>query len=496
MASKQSGHSNAVYGIVSFATLGAVLFGIDQMNFNGALAKKGFISTFCGADATCGDAVLQPHWYTWFVTLASSFVQLGAAFGALIFGPPVTSHFGRREATLIGCCVTIVGSWVLSEVERHWVFLVARLMVGVGVGIVSLAVPMYNAEVTPPHIRGMLGCLWQVGAFVGVLLAALLNAFEWMSFSQSLFLPAWPAIILGVGILCLPRSPRFALMKGKASGNVQEGEAKAMESLRRLYGSEEAAAAQLEDIQKKMTEQEASAPWSLLWTDTSIRRRIVIACMLQFLQQFTGVNVIIGYGSSTFNSAGVPLTGLVLNVITSACFNLGTIIGMPLVDLSGRRQLLMVSAGGCFVCMMPAAIFTFLIEGGHGSIVMGWLLVVCVCGYCTVFAMGFGPIPWLYPSEIYPMQVKEQAISCSVFTQMFFNFVIAFLVPQQIQLMKPSGTFLFYAVFCILAFVYVYFCVPETKGLTLEDMEELFASRSKDGKVTVTESTEESSVPI
>jgi len=131
--------------------------------------------------------------------------------------------------------------------------------------------------------------------------------------------------------------------------------------------------------------------------------------------------------------------------------------------------------------MLPAAILATWIGGGQGNIAMGWGLLVCVCGYCVAFSIGFGPVPWLYPSEIYPMNVKERALSLSVLSQWFNNFVIAFLVPHQVQLMKPGGTFFFYAACCSMAWVFVYVFVPETKGRSLESMDDLFGSQMKSG---------------
>jgi len=202
-----------------------------------------------------------------------------------------------------------------------------------------------------------------------------------------------------------------------------------------------------------------------------------IASMLQWLQEFTGINAIIGYGPSLFNSAGVPISGLWCGLMSMASLLSGTCLMMLVIDSWGRRFLLLLSAGGMSIFVTAAAICATLIGGEQSSVAVGWALLICICGYCVAFSLGFGPIAWLYPSEIFPMDVKERALSFSVFSQWFGNFVIACIVPQQVQWLKPGGTFVFYAVCIAIAWMSVYHFVPETKGLSLESMDELFGPR-------------------
>merc|ERR1712136_149598 len=181
------------------------------------------------------------------------------------------------------------------------------------------------------------------------------------------------------------------------------------------------------------------ASWTALWSVPSIRRRVIVANMLQWLQQFTGVNAILSYGPSIFQSANVPLSALGCAIVTNLC-NLGaTVFMMLVIDKWGRRTLLLL-----------------------------------VCLYMSAFAISWGGVPWVYPSEIFPMSVKEKAMSTSVFSQWVANFLIAYLVPQQVDWTSVPGTFAFYAVCCAGAFALVCAFVPETKGLLLEEMGRLF----------------------
>jgi len=230
-------------------------------------------------------------------------------------------------------------------------------------------------------------------------------------------------------------------------------------------------------LQSSLATQPVTVSWTSLWTDASIRRRILIACMLQWLQQFTGINAIIGYGPALFNSAGVPISGLWCGLMSMICLLFGTGLMMFVIDRWGRRALLLLSSAGMLVFMTASALLAFALES-HSNKTIGWALLFCVCGYCVTFALGFGPIPWLYPSEIFPMDVKERAMSFSVFSQWFSNFVIACLVPQQVSWLKPGGTFAFYSACIAIGLVLVHQFVPETKGRSLESMDELFGTRT------------------
>merc|ERR1719204_1949376 len=160
-------------------------------------------------------------------------------------------------------------------------------------------------------------------------------------------------------------------------------------------------------------------------------------------------------------------------------FNLlGTVTMMVMIDRMGRRPLLLLGSAAMFAFMAAAAAVTVQIEvyGNHGG-AMGAALMVCLCGYIVSFGIGWGGVCWVYPSEIFPMDVKEKAMSTSVGSQWLANFLIAFLVPYQVELLSLYGTFIFYAVCLAAIFCTIFFFVPETKGVPMEDMDNLFGAR-------------------
>jgi len=358
----------------------------------------------------------------------------------------------------------------------------------------SYALPMYITEVAPTQIRGVLGSMYQLGCNIGQFSAACLNlmpAFKyWMSFA----LPVFPAAVMASGIFFLPMSPRFALLKFKRRQQPEEGVLRAKASLRRLRGNEIEADKELLELQQALDSEVEEAPFWTLFSDKSIFRRVLICNFLQWAQQFTGINAILGFGPTIFINAGVAFTGdtsfagkrqdaLIASVLTNFCLLASVSVMILLIDLWGRRFLLLLGGGIMTVSMTVAAVLAKMIHDMEDEPGMeetrktyGLMLVVAVCFY----ALGFGPwgaVPWVYPNEIYPMDVKEKAVSTSVFSNWVANCLIAILVPLQTDAWNSWGTLLFYAVCCGVIVVVAALVVPEIKGVRIEDMESIFGAR-------------------
>merc|ERR1712193_112877 len=309
------------------------------------------------------------------------------------------------------------------------------------------------------------------------------------TYSMSFALPVFPAAIVAAGIFFFPMSPRFALLKFKRLQKPDEGVQRAKQSLKRLRGNEVEADKELFELQEALNEESEEAPWSTLFLDKSILRRVLIANLLQWGQQFTGVNAILTQGPAMFIDAGVTFTGdktrdsLIATTMVNATILCSVIAVIFAIDVWGRRFLLLL--GGCVmtVSMTVAAVLGKMIHDMEDDPTMtdtkkmyAYMLVGAVC----CFALGFGPwgaIPWVYPSEIFPMDVKEKAMTTSVFSQWIANFAIAFLVVPQLKYLLTWGTLAFYAVCCAVVVVVVALTVPEIKGVRMEDMESVFGAR-------------------
>jgi sugar porter (SP) family MFS transporter len=479
-------NSGFVYIVVAFAAIGGILFGLDQNNWAGAIEKPKFVENFCGKQAACSDAEALPQDYVWFIATAGALVQFGAIFGAVLIAPVIAGRLGRRESLSAGCLLVIVGLVPTAFTVNVALFMVARAVAGVGVGVVTYTLPMFISEVAPKEVRGMLGVSMQFMAVIGGVIPYVLLVNPWFGYSLSFLLPVVPGVILMFGIFFFPRSPRFALLSGLRRGLPVQGEARAKESLRRLRGSDAAAEAELSELRDSLMSEQVQAPWSTLFTDRSIRRRVLIASGIQWMQQFTGVNALLSYGPAIFQSAGVPLEGLTATLVQNIFGIVGVVVMMLTIDRLGRRFLFLLGAAGMAVTLGAAALFTYLLnqreDGDPARTTMGWLVLACVYTYFVFFQVGWGGTSWVYPSEIYPMDVKERALSISVCMQWLANFVIAEIVPAQVKLLHADGTFLFYAVCCLVSFGLVYAFVPETKGVALEDMDEIFGRGSGKGR--------------
>merc|ERR1712070_288180 len=384
--------------------------------------------------------------------------------------------------------VTCLGVLPCMFLKTYAPFLIARFVAGLGVGNVTYALPMFISEVAPTQIRGILGSMMQLTVVCGVLFAACLNLIQKFPYFMAFSLPAYPAAIVALGIFFFPMSPRFALLKFKRKQQPDEGIRRAKNSLKRLRGNEIEADKELFELQQAMESEAEEAPWSTLYADKSILKRVIVANLLQWGQQFTGVNAILSYGPTIFHSAGVPLDPLLASVLVNFCMLLATIGTMMVIDVWGRRILLLLGGGVMFVSMGIAAALAKMIDdlGDEHTCLgscketkstYGYLLVAAVC----IYAIGFGPwgvIPWVYPSEIFPMDVKEKAMSTSVFSQWIANFLIAFLVVGQVHAWGSWGTLAFYAASCGLVVAYVAVGVPEIKGVRMEDMESIFGTRT------------------
>lgn len=375
----------------------------------------------------------------------------------------------------VGSVITIIGCLPQALSTNITYFLIARFVAGIGVGLVMYALPMFISEIVPSELRGALGSSMQLMMVVGTLIASVLNYQPWFAYNYSFAIPALPAALLASGIFFLPVSPRFALIDGIRRGLPDGGDERAWKSLRMLRGSDAAADAELNDLRASLQNEEIDASWSTLWREPSVLRRVFVAHALQWLQQFTGVNAILMYGPAIFYSAGVPLSPLACAIVISASNLASTFLMMLMIDRYGRRTLLLAGAGAMFLCLCVAGWLAHAIRTWASSnTALGWGLLVCVSLYMVAFAVSWGAVPWIYPSEIFPMSIKEKAMSTSVCSQWIANFVIAFITPLQVKYMGDSGTFTFYYICCGVAFLFVWVAIPETKGLRLEEMTDLF----------------------
>ncbi|XP_047145277.1 solute carrier family 2, facilitated glucose transporter member 8 [Hydra vulgaris] len=410
--------------------------------------------------------------FSWF----ASIIALGALFGSIFAGFSV-DKFGRKTTILITSVFYIPGWCLICYATNISMLYAGRILVGVGVGITSLTVPLYIAEVSSARLRGGLGAINQFGITIGIFLSYLVGSsisWDW----TAIFAIAVVAVMV-ILMIFMPETPRWLITHNQRQ--------KALQNLIWLRGS-------LYDVEKECNEMETNLGKQENSSLKDIRRMglfrlLLVGGFLMFFQQFCGINAVLFFNAKIFSSAGFN-DSKVVSLSVGATLVLATAVSCLIVDKSGRKVLLMVGSIVMFLCNFFLAIYydiakiplnvgqkTISIFGRNISHSVplnqiSWLGVLCVIVYIAIFSLGWGPLPWLLMSEIFPPRIR--GFASAVVT--FINWSLVFLVTKSFQYMIKSfyeqGTFFFYSLFCLLSFFFVFFFVPETKGKTLEEIQQ------------------------
>lgn len=473
-----SGSRRYAITVCVFVSLGGLFFGYDQGVTGGVLVMRSFLRDFCvdfgkNSEAMCANVAashLPANWLT-FTTLYNVTYYLGCIAGAFL-GGFVADRCGRRVTVFTAGLLFCVGTiWiVVSPAQGHTTVLLGRVVQGLGVGNSSFSLPLFGAEVAPKELRGLLSGFMQMTVVTGLLLANSVNVLVqdsrigWrLANTVAMIAP----IVVMLGIFCVPESPRWVYK--------HKGRQAAIQNLQRIRCTTNVQS-ELEAIGEQLALEGDAQSWRELWHQTSVRRRLYIAMALQLLQQATGVNPVFTYGGQIFEDVlgnGV----LSLLILTSVNF-VSTIPAMRWVDSYGRRQLLLIGAAGMTLAHFIAAITSTV--GCHGntenagcSKVAAYVMVAATAVFVFHFAISWGPICWIYPAEIFPLNVRAKAVSISTMTNWAMGAVMIG-VPKLFPYLQINGVFFLFGALCACAGGFVYFMCPETKGVLLEDIEQLF----------------------
>ncbi|KAK7725944.1 Plasma membrane low glucose sensor [Botryosphaeria dothidea] len=411
-----------------------------------------------------------------------SILSAGTFFGALTAGP-TGDFFGRRYGLIVSTAVFTLGVILQTAATAIPMFVAGRFFAGYGVGMISALIPLYQSETSPKWIRGtVVGC-YQLAITIGLLLASIVgNATKNRNDSGSYRIPiaiqfAW-AIILVAGMLILPETPRYLIKKGKP-----EEAARSLARLRRLDVQHPAVVEELGEITANH-EYELSLG-KATYLDCfrgSLGKRLATGCLLQALQQLTGVNFIqFYYGTSFFKNAGFqnPFT---ISLITS-CINVAsTFPGLWMVEAWGRRNLLLFGAIGMAICQFIVAITGTVTSVTDLPAQRSMIAFVCI--YIFFFACSWGPVAWVVTGEIFPLKVRAKSLSMTTASNWLLNWAIAYATPYLVN-SDPGDANLGAKVFyiwggcCFICIFFVWAMIYETKGLSLEQVDELYGKVSK-----------------
>ncbi|KAG0369674.1 high affinity glucose transporter [Gamsiella multidivaricata] len=469
---------NNVYFLGGFATMGGMLFGFDISSMSGVVGTERYQEYFKHPSSSLQGGIVAA-------------MAAGSFLGALMAGS-LGDRISRKRTIMLAACIWIVGSIIQCASVNAGMLIVGRIINGVAVGLASMIVPVYQSEIAPKNIRGRIVSLQQWAITWGILIQYFIQYGCSFIQSNAAFRIPWgiqvvPGLILLAGISVFPYSPRWLADQDRPE--------EALEVLANLRANgnknDPAVLAEFKEIQDAITFDRtlAARSYAELFRYPNAKR-VFLGMTLQSWSQLTGMNVAMYYIVFIFQGAGI--TGQNANLQASSIqYVLNVVMTIPailFIDKWGRRPVLLV--GSTFM-----ALWLFLIGGlmgrfgsatsFDGNSTTTWAIsnnssashAVIACSYLFVcsFAISWGPVSWTYPAEIYPLRIRSKAVSLSTASNWAFNFILAYAVPPALQNIQYR-TYYIFGGFCVAMTIHVFFMFPETKGRTLEEMDELFNS--------------------
>ncbi len=462
-AQNEKGSPTYIALVTIIAALGGLLFGYDTAVIAGAI---GFLQTHFQLDAA------MKGW-------AAASALLGCVVG-VSFAGIFSDRLGRKTTLVLSGLLFLVSAVGTALPNEFSLFVIFRMLGGIGVGVASMASPMYIAEIAPASIRGRMVSVNQFAIVTGMLIIYFVNYFialqgdeawnvttgwRWMFASGAI-----PSAIFLALLLFVPESPRWLVEKGMNE--------KAKGILARV-GGVSFAETELRSIEVSLT-QEVESLGQLF--KTGWQRVMFLGIALAILQQVTGINVFLYYGPEIFKKLGSGANAALLETIVVGAVNLSfTIIAIRTVDRIGRKPLMMIGAAGMFVSLVAMGL------AAQFEVVSIWVLI-CILSFIGCFALSVGPVTWVILSEIYPTRIRGRALSVATFFLWSANFVVS----QTFPMMDENATlvahfnhgfpFYVYAAFCVVLVLTVWKFFPETKGRSLEEIERFWDIPPSDSK--------------
>jgi|AntAceMinimDraft_7_1070363.scaffolds.fasta_scaffold00286_8 sugar porter (SP) family MFS transporter len=472
-------NKNLVVIIATVAAMGGLLFGFDTGVISGAIP-------FFQQDFQLSNSMVEN------ITTAG---LVGAVIGAMFTGR-LSDIFGRKKTILVAAIIFVIGAAWSGWAPTPNILMASRLFIGLAIGISSFSVPLYIAEISPTKMRGRLVSLFQLLITIGILVSylsdlAFANNSDVTSWRAMFYVGVIPGLILLIGMLFLPETPRWLMSKGREDESRKilkriEEPALVNDSIQRMKD-------EIEKDKDKASFKEIFRPW--------LRTALIIAVGIMFIQQFVGINTVIYYSPKIFMIVGFEgaragIWGAVSVGVVNVVF---TVLSLFMIDKLGRRKLYFIGLSG-IVFSLVALGLVFAFHTSLGDLGK-WLAIVFVWIYIAFFAISLGPLGWLIMSEVFPMRVRGIGSSIGSLSNWLFNGVVAFTFFKIIKLFtasgsgiitneqmynettnafvtkavdngNPAGAFWFYAFIGILGLVWGYYFLPETKGVPLEKIEE------------------------
>lgn len=442
MSSSKNFNSSYIIGISFISALGGYLFGFDFAVISGALP---FLRT---------QFALTPVWEGF---LTGS-LALGCIVGCLLAGN-IADKYGRKPGLIIAALIFAVSSIGIAFSASLTYFLILRFAAGIGVGMASMLCPMYIAEVSPAEVRGRNVAINQLTVVIGILVTNLVNYFladhgadswRWM-----FGLGAVPSAIFLIGVTWLPESPRWLMKSGQPD--------KARVILNKI-GSPDFAESTFKAVEKSLIGSTKQS-YAMVF-EKAVRPAVVVGITLAVFQQFCGINVVFNYTSTIFESVGANLNRQLFETVAIGVVNLVfTLLAMWQVDRLGRRPLMLWGSLGLSVLYI---ILAFLLQNHFPAGLVSIFVLLAI----STYAISLAPVTWVLISEIFPNKIRGVASSVAIVSLWGAYFILVFTFPILAKILGAYGPFYLYAGICFAGFLFVKAKVKETKGQTLEELED------------------------
>ncbi|GER41541.1 major facilitator superfamily protein [Striga asiatica] len=408
------------------------------------------------------------------LTLFTSSLYL-AALVASFLASATTRKFGRKVSMTTGGVVFLFGAILNGIALNVEMLIIGRLLLGVGVGYANQSVPVYLSEMAPHKLRGALNIGFQMAITIGIFAANLVNYGTAKMASNgwrvSLALAGAPALVMTVGAIFLPDTPNSLIERG------QRESARTM--LEKIRGTPCVDAEYKDLVEASEASQKVKQPLRTI-LETKYRPQLVITLLIPFFQQLTGINVIMFYAPVLFKTLGFGDDASLMSAVVTGLVNvLATFVSIFTVDRFGRRLLFLEGGVQMIICQIGVGALVASVFGvsGTGSFTKGTgnLALALICIYVAAFAWSWGPLGWLVPSEIHPLETRSAGQSINVSVNMFFTFIIGQLFLSMLCHLK-FGLFFFFAGWVVLMTAFVFFFIPETKNVPIEEMNTVWKS--------------------
>lgn len=463
---KQTVNISYVVFLSFVAAVGGFLFGYDTAVISGTIAQVASLFSL--------DSIQQG----WFVGCA----LVGSIIGVMCAGV-LSDSFGRKKTMILSAILFSVSGigCAISGTFNELVFY--RIIGGVGIGVVSIISPLYISEVSVPKYRGQLVSLYQLAVTVGFLGAYLVNywllqysidgaeklthplllkVFHSEAWRGMLGMESVPALVFFFIIFFIPESPRWLILKMK--------ETRAQHILQRIYGNEQDAHSELAAT-REASRSETKSEWKFI-LKPGIMKAVLIGVAIAILGQFMGVNAVLYYGPTIFESSGLSNgDSLFYQVLVGVVNMLTTVLAMLIIDKVGRKKLVYYGVSGMILTLILIA---FYFTQGEALGIPNLFLLICFLFYIFCCAVSICAVIWVLLSEMYPIKVRGLAMSIAGFSLWVGTYLIGQLTPWMLENLTPAGTFILFAVMCVPYMLIIWKLVPETTGKSLEEIEKMW----------------------